>query len=208
MKACVRRESSIAGFTVLELLIALCILSLFSIYAASAYHQIRRMSEVTQRLEKTDSAVAAQSYVRRLVSGARAIMVKNSGQPNPTVAFNGEESRLALITASDGTLETGGLYSATLEMRSRGDGLADFVTSRRPLGTTPPSYSGDELLLEGIGSLQFRFFGAANGETSPSWQTQWVNQETLPDLVQVTISMPSGTGRFWPEPIARPMSGP
>jgi hypothetical protein len=208
MKACVRRESSIAGFTVLELLIALCILSLFSIYAASAYHQIRRMSEVTQRLEKTDSAVAAQSYVRRLVSGARAIMVKTSGQPKPTVAFNGEESRLALITASDGTLETGGLYSATLEMRPHGHELADFVTSRRPLRATSPSYNGDELLLENIGSLQFRYFGAAKGETSPSWQTQWVNQETLPDLVQVTISMPSGTGRFWPELIARPMSGP
>jgi len=208
MKACALRVSSSSGFTVLELLIALCILSLFAIYATSAYHQIRRMSEVTQRLERTDSAVAVQSYVRGLVSGARAIMVKTSGQSRPAVAFNGEESRLALITASDGTLETGGLYSATLEMRPRSDGLADFVTNRRPLRATTPSYSGDELLLEGIGSLQFRYFGEANGETSPSWQTQWVNQETLPELVEVTISMPSGTGQFWPELIARPMSGP
>jgi prepilin-type N-terminal cleavage/methylation domain-containing protein len=208
MKAHILRVNRISGFTVLELLIALCILSLFSIYATSAYHQVRRMSEVTHRLERTDSAVAVQSYVRSLVSSARAIMVKTSGQSKPVVAFNGEESRLALITASDGTLETGGLYSATLEMRLHGDGLADFVTSRKTLRAISSSNIGVELLLAEIGSLHFRYFGEAEGETSPSWQTRWVNRETLPGLVEVTISMPTGRGQFWPELIARPMSGP
>jgi prepilin-type N-terminal cleavage/methylation domain-containing protein len=207
MNARALRGNSISGFTVLELLIALCILSLFSIYATSAYHQIHRMSEMTRRIETMDSAVAVQGYVRSLVSGARAIMVKASGQPKPVVAFNGEESRLILITASDGTLETGGLYSATLEIRPRGDGLADLITSRRLLRATSPSDSRDELLLADIGSLQFRYFGQATGETSPSWQAQWVNKETLPYLVQMTISMSSGKGQFWPELIVPPMTG-
>jgi general secretion pathway protein J len=207
MKSHGLRKNSMAGFTVLELLIALCILSLFSIYAASAYQQIRRMNETTRQLETTDSTVAVQSYVRNLVSGARAIMVK-AGQSIPVVAFRGGESRLALITASDGTLETGGLYSATLETRPRGDGLADFVTSRRLLRAASASSNDDELLLGEIASLHFRYFGEASGETSPSWQTQWVDKETLPELVEVTILMPSGKRQVWPELIVRPMSGP
>ena len=164
------------------------------------------MNEVTQRLETTDSAAAVQSYVRNLVSSARAIMVMATGRSTPVVAFYGGESRVTFITASDGTLETGGLYIATLESRPRGDGLADFVTNRKLFQGASPSSNEDELLVGEIASLRFRYLGG--GETSPSWQKQWVDKETLPKLVEVTISMASGRRQVWPELIVRPMSGP
>jgi prepilin-type N-terminal cleavage/methylation domain-containing protein len=210
MSGPVAEQEAQAGFTVLELLIGLCILSLFSIYAITAFRQIGHMKQMIDRIEAASSIVAVESHVRSLLSGARPIMVRTSSAASPVVSFSGGKTGLSLVTVSDGELEIGGLYAARLELRRRADGLFDFVTIRRRFQRSLPGANKDQthMLLEGIADLRFRYFGPESSGAPSSWRPDWISRETLPELVEVTVTFPSESQQLWPRLIIRPVSGP
>jgi prepilin-type N-terminal cleavage/methylation domain-containing protein len=196
-----------AGFTVLELLIVMCILGLLSTYAVSALHGVRQMEGVVKRIESRNSAEAAQRYVHQLLSGTRSVVAMLPGQSQPVVMFHGNASQLELVSSSDATLEIGGLYHVMITTREREDGLKDLISTRKLLRNPT---AGEEVLtlMERIDELQFRYFGEASPLSNASWHSQWARQERLPKLIEVTVSMPKGERQVWPRLIARPECAP
>jgi prepilin-type N-terminal cleavage/methylation domain-containing protein len=199
-------RTSEAGFTIVELIVALCILALIATYALASFRNVHQMNELMERIEGRAAIEAVQNHLYDLLSRARPIAVMIAGQPTPVVAFMGERSRLQLAAASEGTLETGGMYAIAVETRIRSDGLLDLVTTRRLLRSTKRQ-SEDLTLVEGISGLRFRYFGQGSPEERAKWHDRWTQEEVLPRLVEITVSFPSGVKQSWPRLIARPASG-
>jgi prepilin-type N-terminal cleavage/methylation domain-containing protein len=202
MNSGVFEDEGRAGFTVLELLIVMCLLGLLSTYAVSALHGVHQMEGVVKRIEARNSAEAAQRYVHQLLSGARSVVAMLPGQSQPVVVFHGSAGQLELVGASDSTLEIGGLYHVMIAARERADGLKDLITTRKLLRNPA---AGEEVLtlMEGIAEVQFRYFGEASPQSNADWHSQWVRQERLPKLIEVTVSMPKGERQIWPRLVAR-----
>jgi prepilin-type N-terminal cleavage/methylation domain-containing protein len=207
MNSRVSQHESLAGFTVLELLVVMCILGLLSTYAVSMTQGVRQMESIVKRIESRNSAEAAQRYVQQLISGTRSLAALPPGESRPVIAFRGSASELQLVTASDGTLEIGGIYSVTISTREREDGLRDLITTRKLL--RDPA-AGEEVLtlMERITELQFRYFGEANRPSNLGWHSRWVHQERLPKLIEVAITMPKAERVVWPRLTARPECAP
>jgi general secretion pathway protein J len=207
MNSGVSEHEARAGFTVLELLIVMCILGLLSTYAVSALHGVRQMESIVERIESRNSAEVAQRYVHQLLSGTRSLVEMLPGQSQPIIVFRGSASQLELVSASNTTLEIGGLYHVMITTRERADGARDLLTKRKLL-RNPAAEEEVLTLMEGIAELQFRYFGEASPTSNASWHSQWMGRERLPKLIEVTVSMPKGERQVWPRLVVRPESAP
>jgi general secretion pathway protein J len=196
-----------AGFTVAELLVALSILALISTYVIGALKTVHQLDGLVRRMEATTAIGAVQSHLLHLLGGARPAVVAVESVSKPVVAFAGGPTRIALVGASDGALETGGLYAISIETRARDDGLIDLITKRTLFRPLPASNQGETMTLhEGIQSLRFRYFGLAKPEEPAVWQDEWTNRDILPSLIEVTMAFP-GDRQLWPRLIVRLASG-
>jgi general secretion pathway protein J len=208
MKKNFAEERGDSGFTIIELLVALCILGLLSTYALAAFQNIRRMDGLMREIEARSAIETVQTHLQHLISGARPVITAEA-QSHPIIALTGEESRLELIVASDGVLETGGLYAIAIETHGREDGFADLITRRRLFRPPAPIGEGEMLqLYERIDSLRFRYFGQASPEEQANWHDSWIKRDVLPRLIEVTVTMPERQRLSWPRLIVRPASGP
>ena len=179
-----------SGFTVLEMLVALCILGLLSAYTMQTFQRIRRMDKVLDSIERKYTVGAIEQHLRTIVATARPAIKSVNGEA-PTVDFEGEESHVQFVVASDGILERGGLLSVEMGTRNRNDQLLDLITRRTPYHSVERPSSGEELvLLEQIMSFGVRYYGQLGDEQNASWHSQWKNQAGLPRLLEVTIVMP------------------
>ena len=71
---------------------------------------------------------------------------------------------------------------------------------------SPPADIPDERrarLIENIDAVQFAYFGAGEPDAEPEWVDQWIERETAPLLVRLTVSFDDADRRYWPELIVR-----
>jgi prepilin-type N-terminal cleavage/methylation domain-containing protein len=177
-----------SGFTVLEMLVALSILGLLSVYAMQSFQSMRRMDIVLDRIEQRSTLGTVELHLRNLVGAARLALKSAGGRT--TIAFDGAESQLQLVVASDGVLEQGGLLTVHIGAKPRSDGFFVLTTRRATYSSSEVQTSDDELvLLERVTSFGLRYFGQGDGEQSASWHSQWRDQTALPRLIEVTIQM-------------------
>jgi prepilin-type N-terminal cleavage/methylation domain-containing protein len=202
-------QASENGFTILEMLVALCILGLLFTHAVQLIQHLRRMDSVLDQIERRSSVDAIRHHLQTIVSAARPVVEASSGQ-DARVVFRGEPSHVELIVASEGILERGGLYLVQVKTRRRSDDLLDLVTRRAAYGSSADrSGRGEVVLLERIKSLRLRYYGQARAEQAPRWHAQWLEQGGLPRLIEIAMAMPEkgrwNTVRWVMQPAA---SGP
>jgi prepilin-type N-terminal cleavage/methylation domain-containing protein len=178
-------DRDILGFTVLEMLVALCILGLLSAYTTQSFFHMRRMDTVLDRIEKRSILGAVEQHLRNVISAARPVIISHGGMT--TVAIEGDESQLQLIVASDGVLEQGGLLEVQIIARRRSDGSFKLMTRRAAYGAAHPISEGELVLLERIRSFNLRYYGQLSGQQLAGWHSQWRDQAALPRLVEVSI---------------------
>ena len=61
-----------------------------------------------------------------------------------------------------------------------------------------------DILLQGLKSLSFAYFGADEPGGPASWHDRWVQVKWMPQLVRVRAEFDSGDSRMWPELLVAP----
>src|SRR5687768_8455108 len=131
-----------AGFTMVEVLVALCMLALISSYSLAALENLRRMDTVIERVKTRSAIESIANYLHHSLSGARPIAI-SIDHVRTSIAFTGEETKVEFVTAGNAALEASGLLIVTVEATRRDDGLINLVTTRQPLRAVPSQASGD-----------------------------------------------------------------
>ncbi|KAB7648993.1 type II secretion system minor pseudopilin GspJ [Polymorphobacter fuscus] len=172
-----------AGFTLVEMLIALSIFALLSIGGVSLLSfSIDSRQRTTERLDSLASVVRTRSLLTAdLAQATPRTWRDESGLRRPAFAGNSGEAALQLVRggwANDGAAPRSSLQRVAY--RLDGDRL---VRTAAPMvdGTaeSPPA-----VLLTGVTSLKMRFH--AGGEWRDDWQP--VTDDALPDAVEVTVA--------------------
>ena len=181
------------GFTLLEVLVALVLLSLF---ALAAYRGLNAVMESEQhaRREQAHWQKLARVFARIEADLQGAVVVAPApGAVLPALMAEkvGVASTAFSLTRFAAEGETGGLqrvgyrfYSGQL---TRGSGFQGGYQSGSQSGQANVPNLPFDLLLDGLESVSFRYLDAAG-----SWQTSWSAAAELPRAIEFVMIWPDG----------------
>ncbi|WP_346014582.1 prepilin-type N-terminal cleavage/methylation domain-containing protein [Thiocystis violacea] len=213
------------GFTLIELVIALAIISLISLLLFSG---LRLGSRSWESVEKVSGQISdlrlIDGFLMRTLRQARAATAVFDGAPTPI--FAGNEARLELAAPLSGHVGISGLYVLRLELEERPSGKALVLTrwylhpeileggddfppwepikeeGIDSLSDYPSNMDaaggafGRTLLLEDVSLFEIAYYGQPDGETEPDWHDEWLEQSRLPTLIQLRLATET---QSWPD---------
>ncbi len=187
-----RRAGSDAGFSVLELIVALAIVSLAMLSVPQLIELSKRGQQTERQLEAAQSDAAGLRFIRHRLEAARPVWFGARSATRPV--FEGSPARLTFVAPLPDASPSAGLSRMTLGLEPNGDSPAQAGALSVRLAAFNPAETAEEIdgpptrLIGGVQSVRFRYFGTlADTSTEKSWQDAWIRRESLPDLIEITI---------------------
>jgi len=202
-----RARERAAGFTLVELLIALTLLGLLTTLIFGGLRlAARAWAKVDDRAIEAADQWAVEDVLRHAISAAYPAFA--SADPSDrTIAFDGAAERLALLAPLPQAIGAG----ITAQMRfflAGGERPRMLVLGWRldlpSAATGAPLPESQVKLLDHVRSINFEYFGPAAGGGAPMWQSQWSGRGRLPDLVRVHLERDSPSSPDWPDLLVEP----
>jgi general secretion pathway protein J len=185
------------GFTLLELLIGLALLSLMLALLFGGFRVASASwNAVETRIERSTHESIAKGFVRRLLTQLQPLRWKKT--PNQPVAFHGEPNRIVAIAPLTGQTGSSGIRLVSLSVEP--DDKAHHQGVQLILRETQLRHESENFgegiedaqkhpLLNDLAEISFAFFGAEKKGGLPGWHDVWPNKEELPRLIRVTLVM-------------------
>jgi len=193
-----RAQAQDAGFTLLELLVAMAVLSLLALVMMGGLKFSARVWERTQATsDETDAVSSAQAFIRHQLAAAYP-QWQDTGSERPHILFDGAPQILSFLAPPPAQFGPGTNLRYTLQRSKAGD-LEVVWQSQQP--DAEPKATR---LLSNIASVTFDYFGPAFGGNLLKWWDSWSNRARPPDLVRIRIAFPPGDRRVWPQLIVHP----
>ena len=207
-----RSQASTRGFTLVELLVSLGLLSM----AAALVLACLQMAGVVARRDRggavaLEQVVAAHRLLRTLIERMRPAMRVDSALP--IVDARGTATVLSFIAPPLESAMPDALQRYRL-VRTPDGALVLFGVSIRRIGI---DRDGTDMrgwtpmpMLTGVASIAIDYYGvipgygATPGWRKPVWQPRWWDRRQMPELVRIRLSFGPGDRRAWPELIVRP----
>jgi general secretion pathway protein J len=181
-----------AGFTLVELLIALVLLSfVFLLLASGLKFGTNVWSRQNKELSNNVEIHAAQDFLRRVLSEARPVMIEADPARARHVFFEGSNNSIRFIAPMPGHLGMGGFYELTIYL-AEGDQSGNRI-----------ELSWRISLMSGVRELQFAYFGYRGQQNEPArWYNDWQGLQFIPSLIRVQTKLSEGD---WPDLVVAPM---
>jgi general secretion pathway protein J len=193
------------GFTLVELLVGLTLMTLISILLFGGLRfGVRAWEAAGQRTEGSTRIELIQTLLRRQIAQARPTSI---APLKPVAAFTGQPDGVTFIASPVRQDEVNDdlvfvLNKVDANKRSHLD------LTWRPL--RPPSAiaspAGAETaarLIEDVAAVEIAYYGAPDGNGLPGWSDEWSGGHSLPSLVRLRVTFPQGDTRRWPDLIIR-----
>jgi general secretion pathway protein J len=184
-----------AGFTLLELMIAIALLAMLTLVLFGGLRFGTRVWEASETsITGTDRVLAAQAALSQEISAAYPLFIRESAD-TAHVAFTGGPDKMTFLAPAKsprgamewvtiGTLEDNGARS-----------LAVWAALELAPGARPRLQA---VLLKGLRSLDIAYYGAPSPRDSPSWRSDWNGGVTIPTLVRIRATFVDGR-ITWPD---------
>ena len=186
-----------AGFTLVEMLVALALTALIFAAMPSALRLGFRALSAAEDLERDAARQAAIDFIeQRLVQATPIYEHRADGRSR--VVFRGDATSIAFIEPAASGAKSG-LYQFELTVATDGagrNGVAATFTPYRPGAGLPDRQAQrQERLLLAETILGLRYFGAATLRGEPQWSETWGANDNIPELVEVSLTAARGDVR-------------
>ena len=199
------------GFTLVELIIALLILSMVMALCASGFKFGTRVwNAIDVQAAQIDTIQAVQGFLRASMSNSlvhdRFIEEEDGGKLENL--FIGDTTRIKYISYSPKYGVDDYLYEYNL--------FFDHTNKRLSLHYHPFNKSVDNesvdlnsTLVEGVEEIKIEYFSGFTEDSDPNsdWSTTWTNEFVLPLLVKINLEF-EDKQRQWPELVVQMRNGP
>lgn len=204
-----RRAARDAGFTLIEMLVALALLALIAAMILGAVQGTGRALDQATRQVHEGSTGAAQLVLRQILAQGQPIKLTTERQEDARM-LEGQTDRVRLITSYAAGGQYRGLYATEIRIvPSAATGASDLVIEqelfRRALPVTGAAAvkPSQVVLLKGIAGLSLRYFGRAEDDRIAGWSSTWTSPSRLPTLIVLAVVFADGDPRKWGElPVA------
>ena len=194
-----------AGFTLLELLVALSLVGLIAVVLLGGLRfSIHATETGGERLERSRELFLVQSYLREQLGQALPLSRPQAtvGAPD-TIWFEGEPSAVSFVAPTPAELGLGGLYWSTLQLVTDGNSRRLVQKQRlfRPKDENAFTENEEEIieLVNGLQNIEIAYFGPDRPNSTPKWEESWHNKQVLPSLIRIRVNFPEGAERSWPD---------
>jgi general secretion pathway protein J len=215
-----RSPNRAAGFTLLELLVAMTVLGVLTGLLATGLSFGTRIWERQQKqLAQWADLQMVQNVIRRTLGEAWPLNVP-SATGTESIAFVGTDTSIEFLGPPPAQSLVGGVYQYGLLSRAGPGGVSLVLTwrLRSPVGTQENSKrrnsprarqnetaEGKEVVLvDRLANAEFSYFGAGEEEVKPRWRARWQDASKLPLLIRLQVTFPPGDRRRWPELVVAP----
>ena len=199
-------RNTAAGFTLLEILVAVTVLGLLVIGLTQGVRigvslwnaESRRSGEIAELDATARTLRNALTFIP--ISAAAA-----SASGPVAIGFKGEPDLINFI----GDLPTGlgGAQRADITIHREGASVMIAWAPHFHQAPETPAAPGPRLteteLIRGVDALQFSYWGADSPTSPPAWRTQW-DGPTIPELIRIRLGFAKGDLRHWPDLIVAP----
>jgi type II secretory pathway pseudopilin PulG len=190
-----------AGWTLIELIVAMLLLSMLTALLANAIGGARQsFASLEQRTAEARSE-AVQLHLRRAIS--EAMPVRSAGQATGEPLVTASAQRLRFVSGFSPAGQLNGLYTVDLFVRPRQSGAtSDLVVVRTPFQSADAPEAAaapgaTSILMPGIAGVRMRYFGSLERQP-PTWHEAWPEPNRLPALVSIEMLFGRGDRRTWP----------
>lgn len=194
-----------AGFTLLELLVALVLLGLMSTMALGGVRLGARTWEtVTAKAEDNGRAQMVRAFLARELAQAVPVFVPDGGDER-RLAYEGGRESLIFVAPLAPHFGLGGFQR--LELVIADD---DPATGKRLILKRRPFHRDDELdtpgeedeeihlLLDGMEEAEFTYRESGR-DGAAVWSNDWRGRDRLPALVRLRVTFTAGRKAVWPD---------
>ena len=197
-----------AGFTLVELLVAMTLLAFLSVTLFGGLRfGARSWEAVVDGSAERDHIASTQTFLRDRLSqltvpgSARRRNVIDEGR------LEGGPERMEFIAPWLSALSLGGLYRFTLWHEDTGNGA--LMLSWAPAEADPDALeelgdlAGERVLLDGVAAFSLSYYGVADEDDEPEWLEQWEGAGAPPRLVRVELAF-TDARLVWPDFVVAP----
>jgi len=181
-----------------ELLVAMTLLGLLMVVL---FGGLRFGARAWERAEDhssgTDGVRLAQELLRHELEQAYPYFIATDPL-HPHVDFTGTADEVELLGPAPAALNTAG-RARVIFRRAESDGRIALVVEARPELALEEVRSQREVLVRGLTSLEFAYYGSERLNDAPQWTDRWIERTRLPQLVRIKGEFAGGDGRAWPE---------
>jgi general secretion pathway protein J len=190
-----RQSPPDAGFTLVELLVALALIGLLT---AALFGGLRFAARATDRATAaTDhaSAVAlAYGFLQSQLGNAQPYPA-TSDPKDQQIIFDGAADQIDMITTAPARLALGGffhLHLAAARLRGHLHLFAEWQEPPRRDDASPQTPLEPTVLLDDLRAAGFAFFGTTDPELPAEWHEQWRDVTVLPRMIRLRIEFADG----------------
>lgn len=190
------------GFTLLEMLLAMVMISLIMTMAYSGFKGALKATRSGERaMERATDMRAAYQFVHRQIE--RILPLAFNADREGIIVFEGEQDRIRFVAPMPGYLGAGGPYvqELTFEQSYEGDGLELVFRFAVLQGYQEGALEEVEpvVLLTDIQEGSFRFMGFDDRGSLTDWQDLWEMPSLAPTAINLDLLMAEESQIIWPE---------
>lgn len=196
----------ITGFTLVELLLAI---TLMSILLGLTYTGLRAAARASERGEKMlaigGEIRASHQFVRRQLNQMLPLSFALTDDSDASrIVFEGDAKHIQYVAPMPGYLGSGGPQVQLLELAGGNDGrVLQFSHALLQGYEEGQLFARDPvILLEGVESAGFEFLGLDEEGEVTGWVSSWDQPELLPVAVRLNIELSDQIQIRWPDLVA------
>ena len=191
------------GFSLMEVIISMVMLSLIMGMIYGAIHASRKMAhQGTKRINATNEIRVVQELIRRQIS--RILPMAFKEDDGAFVIFEGDDEHIMYVSPMPGYLGNGGPYVQLIEIVN-GNGGKILQFSHWLLSDTFEEVDFEDsdiepvVLMENIRYAEFSFVKLDEEGEPGDWENDWEDPESTPLMVKLDIELEDGAMMLWPQ---------
>lgn len=211
-RAASRSTSDCAGFTLLELTVALILLAMMSAvmfgslsFAGRSWDGGETKAAQVNEMRQTEEFLRAQLASEFPLRGRKIVEFP--------LHFAGERDEMRYAAALPPRVAEGGIYYFRLAVVRDGDKsrlIQERVIPESDAKSEPEFRDADRsVLADGIAEIRIGYFGRDPGAAitdAPTWRDRWEDKHRLPLLIRIDVKPDKGSP--WPQLVVEPRQAP
>jgi prepilin-type N-terminal cleavage/methylation domain-containing protein len=169
------------GFTLVEVLVSLALLSVLSVYALSAFRVQKDMGQMSSEIVRKIEVRAALDLLRHQLQGMQLVFAPGQIESRSLI-FEGHRDNIAFAGLSDGSRIEGGLYRMMFLVDERHALVAKF----EPIKASGFGSSSSVVVLENVEAIVFSYRTALQSVAAFG---EWPKQDELPHAIDIKLNL-------------------